>query len=153
MSPTPDELLKKLKPTPAFVVDADAIRALAELARELGPSEFVKRWEKATASKPARKPPATTEEKDAIAAAKEKATAFGKSRKLTSEETATALYAFASTRNKLPAVTKTAAKGAGSMVGWLSTKLSVERAVSLVDGFVDHHGPQTNLKHKLPSEG
>ncbi len=152
MSPKPDDLLKKLKPTKTFAVDGDAIRALARLAVDLGPDDFVRRWEAATAPKPARKPPPTTAEKSAIAAAKKKIAAFGASRKLTSGQTATALHSYAGGRHQLPAPTKTATESSASMVGWLSTKLSASDAVSLVDDFIAHFGPSTSLKHKLPSD-
>jgi hypothetical protein len=153
MSQTPDDLLKKLKPTKTFVVDGAAIRALAELARDLGPEEFVKRWAKVTTPKPTRKPPPTDGEKTALAAAKGKVATFGTSRKLTSGQTATALHTYASERHELPAPTKAASGSSASMVGWLATKLSVGNAVSLVDSFIAHYGPSTSVKHKLPSEG
>lgn len=151
MSLKPDDLLKKLKPSKTFAVDGDAIRALAKLAKDLGPDEFVRRWESATAPKPARKPPPTTAEKSALAAAKKKVAAFGTSRKLTSGQTATALHTYADEKHKLPIPTKTAAESSAGMVSWLSTKLSVSDAVALVDDFIVHFGPSTSLKHKLPT--
>lgn len=147
MSLSSDDLLKKLKPTKTFAVTGSEIRALAKLAAELGPDGFVGRWESATKRQKQKSPRAP----DELAAIKAKTTQFGAKRKLSSAQTAQAIYNHLHSAKKIQArPTKSALKSTASMVGWLAKRISAQTLQESLNGFFTKYESATDLTHRLP---
>lgn len=149
MSLTSDDLLKKLKPTKTFAPTADDIRRLARLAIELGPDAFSKRWETNVAPKNRRRTNNTSSA--AVASAKTKAARFGAKRKLTSAQTAQAIYSYFKAEKDIGvAPPKTASKSTAAMIDWLVRKASEGVVLRGLNAFFSKYESATDLTHRLP---
>lgn len=137
MTKTPQELLKKLKPTKAYELTEDCIRGLAKFAVDSGEDAFAAEWKKQISSKaPPKKK--TKVEDPTLNEALKIMSAFTKSRKLTSGEAATGILNFAANNiASLPKPTQAAQKGVPASIRWISSKASPNEAKQLVSEFIE----------------
>ena len=125
MSKTPQELLKKLKPTRSFDVTPDCIGELARLAIDHGVEAFVGEWRQVAL--PAKRASSKTSPSSdpAVVATIATLTEFSKSKQLTSAQAAKAFLNFLIDKHSLlPKPTKTAEKGISAAVRWAVGKTS-----------------------------
>jgi hypothetical protein len=150
MSLTSDDLLKKLKPTKTFGVTKSDVKALAELAISIGPERFVERWSKLTQTKAVKR--SNSAQSSELADIKAKTTRFGAKRKLSSAQTAQAIYAYFKSQKKAASLpTRSAEKGVSAMIDWLAKESGVEAVLYLLESFFAKYESDTDLTHRLPS--
>lgn len=145
MTLTPNDLLKKLKPTASFAVTADDLSTLAQLAIQLGPEAFAEHWKALFA--PTRK--ASTKRKSPNkSAATEALQSFAASRGLKSAEIATAFIRWVVSGRELPPPTKAAMSSVVSASTWLTAKLGDASAGELAAQFVEKFSSETDYTYR-----
>jgi hypothetical protein len=150
MSLTNDDLLKKLKATKAFVVSEQEIRRFAEFAAAIGPDEFVKRWTELTKPTGRLHSSSRSQRPTALAELKERAAKFGGKRKLSSGQTALAIYSYFKAQKKITArPPKAAEKGVSSTLDWLAKQLGNEAVREGLEAFFSKYESDTDLTHRL----
>lgn len=119
MSKSPQELLKKLKPTRSFDVTHDCIAELARLAIDHGVEAFVGEWRQVALPTKRTSSKTNPSSDPAVVAAIAILTEFSKSKQLTSAQVAKAFLSFLIDKHSsLPKPTKTAEKGIAAAVRW-----------------------------------
>ena len=136
MAKTPEEILKKLKPTKTFALTAESMKMFAGYVIDLGPDEFVARWLEHTSAKRAVKalPPKIVDPRIAILA--ERVAKVAKTTTLTPAEAAVAFINFSKdSDSSIPDPPATAKKGAASAIKWLVSKSGFESTETRLSAF------------------
>lgn len=154
MSISPQDLLRKLKPSASFAVDRDSILELARFAIDSGADEFANSWQVLVAprSRVAKGtvPKGNPKAKDPrVESAESQLKKFGDSRKLKSSESGIALVRFAQQRfPALPEPTKAATASIGGAVKWLASKTGEFGVDNLVNAFVEAFSEATDYTYR-----
>jgi hypothetical protein len=136
MTTTPEDILKKLKPTKAFDLTPESMEAFAGYVINLGPTEFVARWLESTTPKKAVKVPKPKTIDPRISEITARLAKVAKATKLTAANAAVAFINFSrEADNSLPEPTATAKKGPASAVQWLISKSSLDAIEARLSSF------------------
>ena len=149
MTITPQDLLKKLKPTASFAVDRASIVELARFAITAGEEAFAESWASSVAkSKKAPTPRKPKALDPRIIAAENSLQTFAKSRNIRSAECATAFVRYMLEASPdLPEPTKTATSSIASALKWVAAKAKVDVDVAAT-AFVEKFARETDYTYR-----
>ncbi|WP_430403140.1 hypothetical protein [Hyphomonas sp.] len=136
MAKTPEDILKKLKPTKAFDLTPESMREFADYVIELGPAAFVARWLEYTSAKPTAKRSKPKVADPRVAELAARLTGFAKITRLKPSEAAVGFVNFSKEFDaNLPAPTAAAQRGPTAAIKWLVAKSGVEATDARLTAF------------------
>ncbi len=136
MAKTPEEILKKLKPTKSFALTPESMKMFAGYVIDLGPDQFVARWIEHTSAKKAVKALAPKIVDPRVAILAERIAQVAKTTTLTPAEAAVAFINFSKeSDSSIPAPPATAKKGPVPAIKWLVSKTGVEATETQLSAF------------------
>lgn len=136
MAKTPEDILKKLKPTTAFDLTPEDMKVFATYVIGLGPDAFVTRWLQETAAKRAVKVSKPKVVDPRIAGLTTRLASFAKATRLKPAEAAVAFVNFNKEANpSIPASPASAQKGPAPAIKWLVSKSSIEAIEAQLSSF------------------
>lgn len=138
MAKTPEDILKKLKPSKTFDLTPEEMRAFADYVIEMGPAAIVTLWLELSNPKATKKQAKPKEVDPRVAALTARLTRFAKTTRLKSAEAAVAFLNYSREENaSIPEVSASAQKGPAAAIKWLIPKAGLDHVEQLLSSFED----------------